>query len=240
MQRDLPYGGDRFEFEWDFFSKKGSRCLAIDACAGDVVRANTVASADAFLLPLGTENVEFKVYPKEFIFAEKLETLLRFRTGNSRCKDFVDMWMLIKGGMDQSKLSAAIKMCFENRGTKWGSGIKSGTINTSPGYNGKQDWRMPSLGELQTAYSGVVSSLDDSSYDQSTIATSHTASPTSNGINSISDPQFKNGNSWSSYFLSGSTDLSATSAGIEMSFTSGSTYSWAKASVDMVICVRGP
>ena len=123
---------------------------------------------------------------------------------------------------------------------KWGSGIKSGTINTSPGYNGKQDWRMPSLGELQTAYSGVVSSLDDSSYDQSTIATSPTASPTSNGINSISDPQFKNGNSWSSYFLSGATDLSATSAGIEMSFTSGSTHSWAKASVDMVICVRGP
>ena len=123
---------------------------------------------------------------------------------------------------------------------KWGSGIKSGTINTSPGYNGKQDWRMPSLGELKTAYSGVVSSLDDSSYDQSTIATSPTASPTSNGINSISDPQFKNGNFWSSYFLSGSTDLSATSAGIEMSFTNGSTFSWAKASVDMVICVRGP
>ena len=119
MQRELPYGGDRFEFEWDFFSKKGSRCLAIDACAGDIVRANTVASADAFLLPLGTENVEFKVYPKEFIFAEKLETVLRFRTGNSRCKDFVDMWMLIRGGIDQSKLSAAIKMCFENRGTPY-------------------------------------------------------------------------------------------------------------------------
>ena len=104
MERDLPYGGERFEFEWEFFSKKGSRKLSIDACAGDAVRPNTVSSVDAFLLPLGTENVEFKVYPKEFVFAEKLETVLRFRTGNSRCKDFIDMWMLIKGGMDQSKL----------------------------------------------------------------------------------------------------------------------------------------
>ncbi len=68
---------------------------------------------------MGAENLEFKVYPKEFVFAEKLETVLRFRTGNSRCKDFVDMWMLIKIGLDQSKLSAAVKMCFENRGTAY-------------------------------------------------------------------------------------------------------------------------
>lgn len=119
MERDLPYGGDRFEFEWAFFSKKGSRRLAIDACAGDVVRPNTVSFSEVFLLPLGAENIEFNVYPKEFVFAEKLETVLRYRTGNSRCKDFIDMWMLIKGGLDQNKLSVAVKMCFGNRGTPY-------------------------------------------------------------------------------------------------------------------------
>ncbi len=119
MERDLPYGGDRFEIDWQFFSKKGSRKLAIDACAGDVVKPNIVSSSDAFLLPMGTENIEFKVYPKEFIFAEKLETVVRFRTGNTRCKDFIDMWMLIKCEMNKSKVSNAIKMCFENRGTAY-------------------------------------------------------------------------------------------------------------------------
>ena len=116
MERELPYGGDRFEFDWEFFSKKASRRLAVDACAGDVVLPDTVSSSDVFLLPLGTENVDVKVYPKEFVFAEKLETVLRFRTGNSRCKDFVDMWMLIKGRMDQGKLVEAINLCFQNRG----------------------------------------------------------------------------------------------------------------------------
>jgi len=117
MVRDLPYGGDRFELDWTFFSKQSARTLNIDACAGDVVIPNTVLSTEAFLLPLGTESVEFKVYPKEFVFAEKLETIVRFRTGNTRCKDFVDIWMLIQSGISKAALQKAITLCFTNRRT---------------------------------------------------------------------------------------------------------------------------
>ena len=80
---------------------------------------NIVTAEEAFLLPIGTNNIEFKVYPKEFIFAEKLETIARLRTGNTRCKDFIDIWMLIQTGVDVQALSEAIRMCFSNRGTSF-------------------------------------------------------------------------------------------------------------------------
>ena len=119
MERDLPYGGDRYELDWTFFSKQGSRKLKIDACAGDVVVPNIVTTSEAFLLPIAAENMELRVYPKEFVFAEKLETIARFRTGNTRCKDFIDIWMLIQSGVDEQALSKAIRMCFTNRGTSF-------------------------------------------------------------------------------------------------------------------------
>jgi predicted nucleotidyltransferase component of viral defense system len=117
IERDLPYGGDRFVFEWSFFSKNASRKLTVDVCTGDAVEPDKVSSEEVFLIPFLSEKIELKVYPKEFVFAEKLETVFRFRTGNSRCKDFVDMWMLIQSGMHPEKLSSAIKKCFENRGS---------------------------------------------------------------------------------------------------------------------------
>jgi predicted nucleotidyltransferase component of viral defense system len=119
MEHDLPYGGDRYELDWTFFSKQGARKLKIDACAGDVVVPNIVTAKEAFLLPIGTNNIEFRVYPKEFVFAEKLETIARFRTGNTRCKDFIDIWTLIQTGVDVKALSEAIRMCFSNRGTSF-------------------------------------------------------------------------------------------------------------------------
>jgi predicted nucleotidyltransferase component of viral defense system len=78
---------------------------------------NIVTAKEVFLLPIGANNIEFRVYPKEFIFAEKLETIARFRTGNTRCKDFIDIWMLIQTGVDEQALREAIRMCFSNRGT---------------------------------------------------------------------------------------------------------------------------
>jgi predicted nucleotidyltransferase component of viral defense system len=119
MERDLPYGGNRYELNWTFFSKQGARKLKIDACAGDVVIPNIVTDKEAFLLPIGANNIEFRVYPKEFVFAEKLETIARFRTGNTRCKDFIDIWMLIQTGVEVKSLGAAIRMVFSNRGTSF-------------------------------------------------------------------------------------------------------------------------
>ena len=63
-----------------------------------------------------TRNISFQVYPPEFIFAEKLETIVRFGTGNTRVKDFIDLSTLIKSGLLTRKPKRAVNMCFKNRG----------------------------------------------------------------------------------------------------------------------------
>lgn len=122
---------------------------------------------------------------------------------------------------------------------KWGSGFKTGTINAYPGYNGKQDWRMPSLGELRTAYSGVLSTLDSASYTSSSITAPPAPNPVSDSIKSITNAAFLNGYTWG-WTLSGATNATTTSDGLEMSLDTGSLYSWPKTLTDKVICVRGP
>ena len=56
------------------------------------------------------------MYPPEFIFAEKLETIVRFGTGNTRVKDFIDLDTLIRKGLNTQKLKRVIRMRFECRG----------------------------------------------------------------------------------------------------------------------------
>ena len=56
------------------------------------------------------------MYPPEFIFAEKLETILRFGTGNTRLKDFIDLYTLTKNPLNTQKLKTAVMMCFKCRG----------------------------------------------------------------------------------------------------------------------------
>lgn len=117
MERETPYGGDRFEIDWTFFRKQASQALRVDVCAGDVVKEREVETRSLFLVQSDDQGLALKVYPPEFIFAEKLETAVRFGTGNSRFKDFVDMWSLLRIDMDRSLVSSAIRACFANRST---------------------------------------------------------------------------------------------------------------------------
>jgi len=117
MKRDLPYGGDRYEIKWTLFGKPGVQALRIDISAGDVVEPVVVKSDDIFLLPKISETVSLKVYPKEFILAEKLETLANFKTGSTRSKDLIDVWTLFKSGIDPQYAKKAIEDCFRRRKT---------------------------------------------------------------------------------------------------------------------------
>ncbi len=117
MERDTPYGGDRFEIGWTFYRKPGSQTLKIDVCAGDVVSERRVSTRDLFVMKDGERDLTINVYPPKFIFAEKLETAARFKTGNSRFKDFVDLWSLIRLNLDPELVKAAVLTCFANRGT---------------------------------------------------------------------------------------------------------------------------
>ncbi len=118
MKRDTPYGGERIELAWNFENKSNSEPLRIDLCAGDDVDSVNIKLDELFLEhPLQT-SLSIEVYPSEFIFAEKLETLVRFGTGNTRLKDFIDLWTLAQNKLDSKKLSSAIIRCFKRRDSK--------------------------------------------------------------------------------------------------------------------------
>ena len=115
MKRHTPYGGERFSIEWSLFDKNQSEALKIDVCSGDFIEPETVKAREICLIQ-DTGNISFLVYPPEFIFAEKLETVLRFGTGNTRVKDFIDLDALIKKGINTKKLERAVRECFKRRG----------------------------------------------------------------------------------------------------------------------------
>ena len=115
MERETPYGGERFEIDWNLFGRGQPESLKIDICAGDDVDFEIVKSQDLFLVP--EQDLSLKVYPAEFIFAEKFETAVRFYTGNTRLKDFIDMYTLVKKGINPKKTRNAINRCLKRRET---------------------------------------------------------------------------------------------------------------------------
>jgi hypothetical protein len=133
----------------------------------------------------------------------------------------------------------AINLCGDPT-NKWGTGVKTGTINAYPGYNGKMDWRMPSIGELQTAYSGVLVVQENSSYSSVTQPLSPMTS--SDSIKSITNTSFLNSSSWSNYFWSGASVSGSSTSAYDVSLFSGYTSPSTKtsSSISQVICVRGP
>ena len=94
--------------------KNQSEALKIDVCSGDSIEPETVKASELCIIE-DTGNIFFQVYPVEFIFAEKLETVVRFGTGNTRVKDFIDLDTLIKKGLNIQKLKKAVTMCFKCR-----------------------------------------------------------------------------------------------------------------------------
>ena len=61
-----------------------------------------------------------RVYPREAVFAEKLEAITVLGIANSRMKDYFDLLALAREGeMATSSLSEAIRATFERRGTHW-------------------------------------------------------------------------------------------------------------------------
>ncbi len=63
------------------------------------------------------EPVTWKVYPIEYIVAEKVQTLFDRGSANSRAKDIYDLVYLFPRCQDQAALVSAIRKTFENRRT---------------------------------------------------------------------------------------------------------------------------
>jgi len=96
--------------------------VAIDIGFGDIV------DPIKYAIPLTTSSkgdlfersVSLSCYPKEFIFAEKLETIIYRGSFNSRMKDFHDLYSMITSPTLFSfhNLEAIIRLVFEHRETK--------------------------------------------------------------------------------------------------------------------------
>lgn len=69
--------------------------------------------------PLFEESISLNCYPKEYIFAEKLETVIYRRGANSRMKDFHDLYTMIgeQESPDIKTLKDAIETVFTHRQT---------------------------------------------------------------------------------------------------------------------------
>ncbi len=118
MLRETPYGGERYEIKWSFFGRPNPQLLRIDVCTGDDVVEELIKLNNVLILK-DQGKLSIKIYPAEFIFAEKIETVVRFKTGNTRLKDFIDLWQLSKILKDKTKLINAVTKCFKNRKTEF-------------------------------------------------------------------------------------------------------------------------
>jgi predicted nucleotidyltransferase component of viral defense system len=68
--------------------------------------------------PLFESRISLHCYPKEFIFAEKLETIVFRGGGNTRMKDFHDLYSLVRlDVLDSSLAKKAVQLVFHHRKT---------------------------------------------------------------------------------------------------------------------------
>jgi predicted nucleotidyltransferase component of viral defense system len=96
--------------------------VAIDIDFGDIVEAITyrIRLTNYSKGDLFEDSIELACYPKEFIFAEKLETIIHRGSFNSRMKDFHDIYSMISSSTLPSfkSLENVIRIVFEHRETE--------------------------------------------------------------------------------------------------------------------------
>jgi len=115
----MMYSGSQVKIEVHF--GKARFPLFIDLGFGDEV---DVHEQKILLLsnskgPLFEPTISVKAYPIEFIFAEKLETVIYRGSKNSRMKDFHDLYTMVltKEAIDGNKIEKAIAAVFRHRKT---------------------------------------------------------------------------------------------------------------------------
>lgn len=94
----------------------------IDLGFGDIVEAidypmNLLSTSKG---PLFESKIQVRSYPKEFIFAEKLETVIYRGIGNTRMKDFHDLYSLVSQGncLESNYTNKVVKTVFNHRHTE--------------------------------------------------------------------------------------------------------------------------
>ncbi len=95
--------------------------IQIDLGFGDVVEAidHHLDLTSTSKGPLFESKIQIRSYPKEFIFAEKLETVVQRAIGNTRMKDFHDLYSLIsiEGCLNTAYTDKVVVTVFKHRQT---------------------------------------------------------------------------------------------------------------------------
>ncbi|MFP4107409.1 MAG: nucleotidyl transferase AbiEii/AbiGii toxin family protein [Phycisphaerae bacterium] len=90
--------------------------VQIDIGFGDAITPDAQWSEYPTLLKM--PRPELRTYPKETVLAEKLQIMTSLGIGNSRMKDFFDLWVMTQDFSFEGELiAAAIQATFERRGT---------------------------------------------------------------------------------------------------------------------------
>ncbi len=95
--------------------------IEIDLGFGDIVQdiIQEIPLIKNCNVPLFEGSIHLRCYPKEFIFAEKLETIIYRGEKNSRMKDFHDIYSMIEkeDSLNKQRLKKAILAVFDHRKT---------------------------------------------------------------------------------------------------------------------------
>ena len=124
--------------------------IHFDLGFGDKVLGKLKLLKSPSILP-HAEELSWKVYPLEFIYSEKLETLVSRADANSRSKDVYDMGLLYEQCDDEAKLVQAVKATFRTRETA----IPDSFLQFTRDINTKQlknSWASVQIPEVQLSF----------------------------------------------------------------------------------------
>ena len=136
------YGGQRAALTAFLGTAKCN--VQVDFGFGDVV----VPGPEEARLPTLIDSVPapfLRTYPQVSSIAEKFESMVQLGIGNSRMKDFYDVWALSETfAFDGPELQEAVARCFERRSTPWSTEIPEAL---TPAY-----YSNPQVQDYWTAY----------------------------------------------------------------------------------------
>jgi len=116
IRDEAEYGGVRVRTNATI---AGARIpIQIDVGFGDAVTPGAIEIEYPALLD--QPSPVLRAYPPETVVAEKTEAIVSLGIGNSRMKDFYDLWMIAQTfEFDAASLASAIQQTFERRKTPW-------------------------------------------------------------------------------------------------------------------------
>ena len=114
IREDDEYGGVRVRM--NAFIGKVRIPVQFDVGVGDAI--TPIARKADFPVLLDGSAPRLRVYPRETVFAEKLETIVKRGIANSRMKDYYDLFVLSRDeSVDEGILKAAVMRTFQRRKT---------------------------------------------------------------------------------------------------------------------------